>query len=329
MENEKGMVSGAVGAIGRRLVPALRGQYGSELVVAGYNNTPLTGVLAEGPSAKVDVTDMAALRLIIEKYNIKTIYHLAALLSIAAEKNPARAQEVNTTGFMNVLEAAREYGLKVFWPSSIAVFGPDAPKQDTPQDAPLNPVTVYGKGKVAGELQGKKYFEEYGVDFRSVRFPGLNDRLAEGEKPGPGTTEYAMDMIAAAKENRPYKSPLRADTMLPMMDMRDAIRAILGIMGAPAKNITIRTSYNLAAVSFTPAMLQAEIRRQVDRPGFKVSYDEIDQMKQGIADSWPDRIGGSVARRDWRWNLGGSVARRDWGWKHLYGLPEMVKHMLS
>jgi len=309
-------ISGAAGAIGRRLVPALRGQYGSELVVAGYNNTPLTGVLADGPSAKVDVTDMAALRSIIEKYNIGTFYHLAALLSVAAEKNPKRAQEVNTTGLRNVLEVAREYGLRVFWPSSIAVFGPDAPKQDTHQDAPLNPVTVYGKGKVAGELRGREYFEKHGVDFRSVRFPGLNDRLAVGERPGPGTTEYAMDMIAAAKENRPYKSPLRADSMLPMMDMRDAIRAILSIMGAPASDIRIRTSYNLAAVSFTPAMLEAEIRRQVDKPGFEVSYDEIDEMKQGIADSWPDSIGDPAARRDW-------------GWKPAYGLAGMIKHMLN
>lgn len=317
MENKKGhFVPGAAGAIGRRLVPALRGQYGSELVVAGYNNTPLTGVLAEGPSVRADVTDIDALRSIIKGYNIGTIYHLAALLSVAAEKNPERAQEVNTAGFMNVLEVAREYGLRVFWPSSIAVFGPDAPRQDTPQDAPLNPVTVYGKGKVAGELRGREYFEKHGVDFRSVRFPGLNDRLAVGERPGPGTTEYAMDMIAAAKENRPYKSPLRADTMLPMMDMRDAIRAILGIMGAPAKNITIRTSYNLAAASFTPAELEAEIRRQVDKPGFEVSYDEIDKMKQGIADSWPGSIDDRAARRDWRWN-------------HAYGFAEMVTHMLS
>lgn len=314
MENRI-LVTGAAGAIGRRLVPELREQYGTDLVVAGYNRTPLTGLLASGPMERVNVVDKDALRATIERHDIGTVYHLAAMLSIAAEKNPELAKEVNEKGFTNVLELAGEYKLRLFWPSSIAVFGPAAPKDNTPQDAPLDPTTNYGKAKVLSEQQGETYFNEQGVDFRSVRLPGVNDRLEEGEKPGPGTTEYVMDMVYAAKKNKPYVSPLRPDTMLPMMDMRDVIGAIKQIMAVPKEQINIHTSYNLDGMSFTPEQLEKSIRELINSPNFKVSY-EIDSLKQPIADSWPDSIDDSAARKDW-------------DWKPKYDLTKMVKYMLS
>lgn len=329
MEN-KILVTGAAGAIGRRLLLLLREQYGNDLVVAGWNTTELKGSLASGPMEKVNVVDKDALEATIKQYNIGTVYHLAAKLSVAAEEDPELAEKVNVTGFTNVLELAGKHNLKVFWPSSIAVYGPGAPKDNTPQDAALNPITGYGKAKVIGEQQGETYFNKYGVDFRSVRLPGINDRLEEGEKPGPGTTEYVMDMIYAIKNNMPYECPLDENTMLPMMDMNDAVEAIKQIMAAPKEQIKIRTSYNIDSISFTPRQLEDEIRKFVGKPGsnmdisnFKVSYkpdvsDEPGVLKrQNIANSWPHSIDGSKATKDWEC-------------KELqYNLPKMVERMLS
>jgi len=309
------LVTGSAGAIGRNQTLALRARYGSDMVVAGYNRTLLTGSLTDGPSVQVDVTDKEGLRSIIEKHKVGEIYHNAALLSIKAEKNPEDAENVNVGGLENVLEVARKYDLKVFWPSSIAVFGSTAPKDNTPQDAPLDPEFEYGRNKKAGEALIKEAFEKSGVDVRSVRYPGINGR----GKPGPGTTEYAIEMIYAAVgqeqgQDEPYVCPLRPDTALPMMDMRDATRAALEIMGAPQEQIRVRTSYNLAAISFTPVELEQEIKRLV--PGFRVRYDETDELKQKVADSWPHSIDDSAARKHF-------------GWRHQIGLEEMAKYILE
>jgi len=302
------LVTGAAGAIGRNLLKGLYALHGHEAVVAGYNKTPLTGLPEDGLSIKVDVTNKENLRSVIEQYDAGDVYHLSALLSIAAEKDPELARRVNMGGLKNVLDLAKKYDLKVFWPSSIAVFGSTAPKYNTPQDVPLDPEFEYGRNKVEGEKLLQQFFDEFGVDARSVRYPGL---LAHG-KPGPGTTEYAIEMMYAAVIGKPFASPLGPDTVLPMMDMRDAIRAALEIMAAPNESIKVRTSYNLSAMSFTPEQLATEIRKHI--PGFELQY-EIDDLKQRVADSWPDTIDDSVAREQW-------------GWRHRYGLSETVEYMI-
>ncbi|MBI2675163.1 MAG: NAD-dependent epimerase/dehydratase family protein [Candidatus Aenigmarchaeota archaeon] len=305
------LVTGGAGAIGRNLLKALYAQHGSQMVIAGYNRTPLTGLPDGSLSAQVDVYDKERLISVVEEHDLDDgeIYHLAALLSIAAEKDPERARRVNMGGLKNVLDVAREYDMRVFWPSSIAVFGSSAPKHNTPQNAPLDPEFEYGRNKVEGEKLLNQFFDEFEVDGRSVRYPGL---LTPG-KPGPGTTEYAIEMIYAAVRGEHYASPLRHDTELPMMDMRDATRAALEIMKAPKEDIKVRTSYNLSAMSFTPEELAEEIRKHI--PRFKTDY-KIDDLKQRVADSWPNSIDDSSARDQW-------------GWNHRYGLPEMTEHMIA
>ncbi|MBI2578848.1 MAG: NAD-dependent epimerase/dehydratase family protein [Candidatus Aenigmarchaeota archaeon] len=303
------LVTGAAGAIGRNLLRGLYAFHRPQDVVAGYNKTPLTGLPEDGLSVQVDVTDKERLGLVVEKYDVGDVYHLSALLSIAAEKNPELARRVNMGGLTNVLDLAKDYDLRVFWPSSIAVFGSTAPKYNTPQDAPLDPEFEYGRNKVAGERLLQQYFNEFGVDARSVRYGGL---LGPG-KPGPGTTEYAIEMIYAAVKGEPYASPLGPGTALPMTDMRDAVRAAIEIMAAPKERIKIRTSYNLSAMSFTPEQLADEIRKYI--PGFELRF-KIDELKQRVANSWP-------------YTIGDSFAREHWGWVHSYGLPETVGYMIN
>ncbi|MBI4168228.1 MAG: NAD-dependent epimerase/dehydratase family protein [Candidatus Aenigmarchaeota archaeon] len=302
------LITGGAGAIGRNLLRDLYALHGPKLVVAGYNRTPLTGLPKDGLSAQVDVSDYEKLSAVIKRYDIGTIYHLAALLSIAAEENPELARRVNMGGLENILNLAKDHDLRVFWPSSIAVFGSTAPKDGTPQHAPLDPEFEYGRNKVEGERLLKQFSDGFGVDVRSVRYPGL---LTPG-KPGPGTTEYAIEMVYAAVRGEPYASPLGPDTVLPMMDMRDATRAALEVMEAPKNRIQIRTSYNLSAMSFTPEQLAAEIRRHI--PDFKLTY-KINALKQKVADSWPNSIDDSLAREHW-------------GWRHSYGLQETTEYMI-
>jgi nucleoside-diphosphate-sugar epimerase len=286
------LVTGAFGLVGSELVPALQKKFGQDKVIALARKTvtdSFIGILEKG-----DVTDIKRLEELIKQYQIDTIYHLAGILSVGGEKNPQLAWEVNMGGLKNVLDLAVKYQLKVFWPSSIAAFGPTTPTQNTPQHTVLEPTTMYGVNKVAGELLGQYYHLKYGVDFRSLRYPGLNGYKAE---PGDGTTEYAIHIFYAAIRDGHYLCPLKPNTRLPMMYMDDAIDGTIKLMEAPAEKITVRTSYNFSAISFTPAELVTEIQKiQTD---FAVKYQPNHTQK--IADTWPKTIDDAVARKDWGW----------------------------
>lgn len=302
------LVTGAFGLVGSDLVPVLQKKYGKEHVIALGNKTIAKGF--DGVLMKGDVREKKTLEAIIKKYGITEVYHLAGLLSVGGEKNPDLAWDVNLNGLKNVLDLARDYKLKVFWPSSIAVFGPTTPKQKTPQHTVLEPTTMYGVTKLAGELLCQYYFLRWGVDVRSLRYPGL---IGYQAPPGDGTTEYSVHIFyGLLKENR-YNCFLKADARLPMMYIDDAIAGTVALMSAPAKNISIRTSYNFAAINFTPKELVAEIKKLY--PGFTCAYDP-DPVKQRIAESWPASIDDTQARRDW-------------GWKHEYNLNKMTKVMIE
>lgn len=286
------LVTGACGLVGSDLVLALQKKYGEENVIALDYQTACKSF--QGIIEQADVCDIDRLKNLIQKYDVGQIYHLAGLLSVGGEKNPDRAWAVNLGGLKNILDIARESQIKVFWPSSIAVYGETTPKIDVPQHTSFEPTTIYGVTKVAGELLCQYYFHRFGVDVRSLRYPGLNGYKAA---PGDGTTEYAIHIFyGLIKENR-YECFLRADSRLPMMYMDDAIRGTIALMEAPAEKISIRTSYNFTAVSFTPADLVAEIRKI--SPDFEIVYKPDD--RQLIADSWAQTIDDSKAREDWNW----------------------------
>ncbi len=288
----KVLVTGAFGLVGSDLIPKLQQIHGGDNVIAlarETRNPDFTGIVETG-----NVTDPTVLKQIVEKYQIDEVYHLAGLLSAGGEKNPDLAWEVNVGGLKHVLDLAKEYRLKVFWPSSIAAFGPTTPKTDVPQHTVLEPTTMYGVNKVAGELLCQYYFLKYGVDVRSLRYPGLNGYKA---KPGDGTTEYAIHIFYGLIQNNRYECFLKPDTRLPMMYMDDAIAGTIALMQAPKEKISIRTSYNFGAISFTPAELVAEIKQFA--PEFEVSYQP--DFRQQIAEGWPQSIDDSQARQDWNW----------------------------
>jgi nucleoside-diphosphate-sugar epimerase len=254
---------------------------------------------SKGTKFQIDVTDKEKLRKIITENKVVSIYHLAALLSVAAEKNPRLAEKVNIGGLQNVLdliveESKKGNPIKFFWPSSIAVYGEDLPSEDVSEDVVLRPITVYGKGKVKGEKSIIKFCEEHGIDARIIRFPGLNGP----GKPGPGTTEYAIEMIQSAAKNQNYLVPLKEDTRLPMMDMRDAVKGIMDFMSAPKNKIEVGKAYNIAAFSFSPKELFETIKKF--NPSFTVKY-QPDELKQKIANSWPNTVDDSRARKHWKW----------------------------
>jgi nucleoside-diphosphate-sugar epimerase len=288
------------------LVENLRAKYGKESVIASDIKDEGCGGLYE----KLDILDEEALRRIVEKYEIKNVFNLAALLSATAERHMAYAWKLNMDGHFAVLNLAKE-GLidRIFWPSSIAVFGPTTPRENTPQDTIMDPNTVYGISKLAGERWNEYYFEKFGVDVRSLRYPGL---IGWKSLPGGGTTDYAVDIFYQARKTNSYSCFLSENASLPMMMMEDAVRATIEIMEAPAEKIKIRSSYNLAATSFSPAELAEEIARQ--QPGFTISY--APDSRDAIAASWPKSID------DQR-------AREDWGWTHRFGTTELVKEMLE
>lgn len=297
------LVTGAFGLVGSELVMALQKKYGQNHVIALARQTQdpnFTGILESG-----DVTNKQVMNTLISRYHISEIYHLAGLLSAGGEKNPDLAWEVNVGGLKNVLDLAKEHKLKVFWPSSIAAFGPTTPKKNVPQHSVLEPTTIYGVSKVTGELLCQYYHGRYGVDVRSLRYPGLNGWKAE---PGDGTTEYAIHIFYAALEKNAYTCFLKKDTNLPMMYLDDAIRGTIELMEANSDKISIRTSYNFAAISFTPEQLAAEVLKL--SPGFKIKYEP--DFRQPIADSWPQSIDDSAARHDW-------------GWQPQFELPQMTK----
>jgi nucleoside-diphosphate-sugar epimerase len=301
-------VTGSAGQIGTELVPLLRSRYGNDNVVAVIHKASGSSSLRAGPVEVLDISDSRALARLVQEHRVDTIYHLAALLSATGENNPQLAWQVNMEGLRNILEVSRSAGLsRLFWPSSIAVFGPDAPRTKAPQDSPLNPTTMYGVTKVAGELLCNYYFLKYGLDVRCLRYPGL---ISSEAPPGGGTTDYAVEIFHAALQKGTYTCFLKEDTVLPMMYMPDALAAAVKIM--ETNGVPRHLGYNLASISFSAGELAAEIRKHV--PNFTVTYS-LDS-RQKIADSWPMYIDDSEARRDW-------------GWSHQFDLPKMTAEMLS
>ncbi|MDX1666704.1 MAG: NAD-dependent epimerase/dehydratase family protein, partial [Saprospiraceae bacterium] len=294
------------GQIGTALVRALRDKFGLDRVLA----TDIKGEGSqEGPFEQLDILDADRLAHLVDRYQINQIYHLAAILSAVGEKQPRRAWTINMSGLFNVLELARERpDMRVFFPSSIAVFGNRTPKLDTPQFTVLEPNTVYGISKVSGEYWCAYYHNKFGVDVRAVRYPGI---IGYEALPGGGTTDYAVEIFHQAIVQGKYECFLKADTRLPMMYMPDAIRATVEIMSAPGDQLDIRSGYNLAGISFSPEELAQEIKKHI--PHFEITYKP--DFRQAIADSWPESI------KDER-------ARRDWGWKAKYDLEGMTRDML-
>lgn len=307
MGKTKILLTGAGGQLGSELTSALRAVHGESHVIASDIRQPQgdTGGIFE----QLDVMQPDQLDALIRKHQITQVYHLAALLSATGEKDPGRAWDLNMQSLLHVLEAARAHGLeKVYWPSSIAAFGPETPKNNTPQQTVMDPSTVYGLSKLAGELWCSYYFRRYGVDVRSLRYPGL---IGWKTPPGGGTTDYAVDIFFKAVKEGRFSCFLSADTYLPMMYMDDAIHATISLMEADAGKVRVRTSYNISAMSFCPAQLAATIRKYI--PGFTISYEP--DFRQTIADSWPR----SIDDRE---------ARKDWGWQHRFGLEEMTADIL-
>ena len=306
------VVTGAFGQIGTELTQALQARHGDQEVLATGHRLPAaaSGTGVHGPSASLDVTDPNAIRGIIEQHRPHTIYHLAARLSAVSEKGPQDAWAVNMGGLYNILEAAREGGVRrVFWPSSIAVFGPSTPRDLTPQDTVMRPTTIYGVAKVSGELLCDYYAHRYGVDVRGVRYPGV---ISSAALPGGGTTDYAVEMFYAALDHKPYTCFVRQDTVLPMIYMPDCIQAALDLMDAPASRLKHRNSFNLAAMSFSAGELATEITTH--EPEFICQFEPDE--RQAIADSWPRSIDDTVARTEW-------------GWTPRFGLSEMTRDMLA
>ena len=302
--SEKILVIGANGQIGTELVTALRGIYGAENVIASDINSPNYAIRNSGPFEFANVLDKDNLHHIFDKHRPTQVYLLAAILSAVGEQKPKMAWDLNMTGLLHILDFAVEFKTaKVFWPSSIAVFGPHSPQYDTPQYCVMDPNTVYGFSKLAGERWCEYYFEKYGVDVRSIRYPGL---IGWRANPGGGTTDYAVHIFHEALKKGSYQGFLSAQTALPMMYMDDAIRATITLMDAPAGSIRIRSSYNLAGISFTPEQLAAEIKKHL--PGFEMTYADNDP-RQAIADSWPKSIDDTQAQQDWGWQLEYDLAK--------------------
>lgn len=303
------LVTGAAGQIGSELVPALRARYGGDAVVAS-DIRPDAALAGGGPFQLVDCTDAAALAGAVARHHIDTIFHLAAILSAAAERQPQKAYQVNLGGLFNVLEVARQHGCAVFTPSSIAAFGPSTPRDGTPQDTIQRPTSIYGVTKVAGELLCDYYFARFGVDTRGLRYPGL---ISYAAPPGGGTTDYAVEIFYDALRHRRYTCFLAPDTQLDMMYMPDAIRAAVELMEADASRLKHRNAFNVTAFQATPERLAAAIRRHI--PDFEIAY-QVDPVRQRIANSWPRRVDDTAAREEW-------------GWKPAYDLEAMVADMLE
>jgi nucleoside-diphosphate-sugar epimerase len=305
------LVIGAAGQIGTELVAALRSEYGEDRVVAGCHTTkPSPSVLETGPVEFVDATDRRQIGGVVQTHNVGEIYNLASILSGEGELHPDLAWDVNLSTHKNVLDIAVERNMtRVFWPSSIAVFGGTTPPDNTPQQTVLEPETMYGVTKVAGENLCNYYFHKYKIDIRSVRFPGL---ITVEKFSGGGTSDYTVEMILSAMKATPYECFVRRDTRMPLMAMRDAISATMGLMQAPAASLTVRTSYNVGSLTFTAGELEEEIKRH--RPEFRCTY--VPDFRQTIADSWPN-------------SLDDTVARRDWNWREKIDLPRLVADILS
>ncbi|MBK8681708.1 MAG: NAD-dependent epimerase/dehydratase family protein [Bacteroidetes bacterium] len=308
MQN-KILLIGACGQIGSELTAYLRNKKGNENIIAADIKEP-PAAIADGPFEILNVLDKQALADLIKKHEITEIYNLAAMLSATGEKYPLKAWDLNMNGLLNTLELAKELPIKkIFWPSSIAVFGPSTPVNDTPQLTVMEPQTIYGISKLAGERLCEWYFLKHGIDVRSIRYPGLISYKAE---PGGGTTDYAVDIYFQAKRKGSYDCFLEKDTVLPMMYMPDALRATVDLMETNAEQIKVRSSYNVSAMSFSPQMISESIKKQL--PDFAISYTP--DFRQQIAATWPQSIDDSVARNHWNW-------------KPEYDLDAMTKDMLE
>ena len=306
------LVIGSTGQIGSELTMKLRNMYPEGTVIAGYikGSEPKGVLLESGPAEEADVCNGGQLEEIVKKYKVDTIYNLAALLSAVAEKKPQLAWHIQIDGLMNILEIARQHNVAVFTPSSIGSFGPETPHKNTPQDTIQRPRSMYGCTKVATELLSDYYFHKYGVDTRSVRFPGL---ISNVTLPGGGTTDYAVEIYYAAVKGEEFVCPIAAGTYMDMMYMPDALKAAVDIMNADPSKLKHRNSFNIASMSFDPEIIYHKIQEHI--PGFKMRY-EVDPVRQAIADSWPDK-------------MDDSCAREEWGWKPSYDLESMTVDMIS
>ncbi len=305
------LIIGSVGQIGSELTMELRRRYGNDNVVAGFRSTQPSEELANsGPLERVDATDVERLNEVVKKYNIDTIYNLAALLSAVAEEKPQAAWNVGVNGVYNVLEVAREHNCAVFFPSSIGAFGPSTPLDNTPQDTIQRPNTMYGVTKVTGELLSDYYFKRFGVDTRGLRYPGI---ISNVTLPGGGTTDYAVEIFYEAIKNKKYVCPMAAGTFLDMMYMPDALDAAIDLMEADPSKLKHRNAFNVTAMSFDPEIISNEIKKHI--PEFIMEYD-ADPRKKAIADTWPN-------------SMDDSCAREEWGWNPKYKLGEMTEDMLK
>ena len=304
------LVLGASGQIGTELTQKLREVYGNDKVIASDIREGNAEMMTSGPFEIIDATDKETILKVVKKYEVNQVYLLAAMLSATAEKNPQKAWDLNMSSLLAVLDLAKEKHIQqVYWPSSIAVFGPTTPKNNTPQKTIMEPSTVYGISKLSGEFWCNYYHEKFGVDVRSLRYPGI---ISWKTKPGGGTTDYAVDIYFKAIEDGNYECFLSENTRLPMMYMNDAVNATLQLMQAKSEDIKVRTSYNLAAIDFTPKEIAAEIKKHI--PNFSVTYSP--DFRQKIADSWPSSIDDSEARKDWNWN-------------HQFDLKSMTEDILK
>ncbi len=304
------LIIGACGQIGTELTLALREKHGENNVIASDIREGNDDLMQSGPFEKLDATNYKAIEDIVMHYEVEEVYLMAAMLSATAEKFPMRGWNLNMDSLFNVLNLAKDKKIdKVFWPSSIAVFGPSTPKNDTPQTTVMEPTTVYGISKQTGERWCEYYHHKYDVDVRSIRYPGL---ISYKTQPGGGTTDYAVEIFHEALANQAYTSFLSEETALPMMFMDDAIRATISLMEASAESLSIRSSYNLGGISFTPKQLAESIKAEI--PEFEINYEP--DFRQPIADSWPSSINDEQAQKDW-------------GWQHEYDLEKMTKAMLT
>lgn len=307
---EKILITGAAGQLGSELTQSLTGIYGAEAVIASDVNPSHRSKFDYCRFETLDVMDKEAMERLIKEENVKQVYHLAAILSAVGEKKPLLAWQINMDSLLHILELAKDLKMdKVYWPSSIAVFGPNSPRQNTPQDCIMDPDTVYGISKQAGERWCNYYYQKYKVDVRSLRYPGL---IGYKTLPGGGTTDYAVDIYHKAMAGEDFECFLNEDTYLPMMYMPDAIKATTDLMHAEREKVKIRSSYNLGGISFSPREIFESIKEHF--PSFRITYQP--DFRQQIADSWPDSIDDSAARDDW-------------GWKHRYDLREMTEDILA
>ena len=304
------LVLGASGQIGTELTQKLREVYGETNVIASDIREGNAEMMASGPFEIIDATCKETILSVVQKYKVNQVYLLAAMLSATAEKFPKKAWDLNMSSLLAVLDLAKEKHIQqVYWPSSIAVFGSSTPKNNTPQQTIMEPSTVYGISKISGEFWCNYYHQKYGVDVRSIRYPGI---ISWKTKPGGGTTDYAVDIYFKAIEDKKYECFLSENTRLPMMYMPDAVNATIQLMQEKSENIKIRTSYNLSAIDFTPKEIAAEIQKHV--PDFQITYNP--DFRQAIADSWPSSINDDHARKDWNW-------------KHNFDLEPMTKDILK